>query len=163
MGALKAELKVPMGLDTDVNGSCLGEVTYGCAKGLDSVIYITIGTGVGVGVCVNGSCLHGMLHPEGGHVFLPRHPGPGRAVSVLITKLSGGLCQRSLYRGQMGQKGSGTGGQARGMGDWKATTLPRHWWTISWLLSPSENYSGRRSHAPGTAVPYDPAKRAERC
>ena len=47
LGRLKAELKVPMGLDTDVNGSCLGEVTYGCARGLDSVIYITIGTGVG--------------------------------------------------------------------------------------------------------------------
>ena len=73
LGRLKDELKVPMGLDTDVNGSCLGEVTYGCAKGLDSVIYITIGTGVGVGVCINGKLLHGMLHPEGGHILLARH------------------------------------------------------------------------------------------
>jgi fructokinase len=73
LGGLKEALKVPMGLDTDVNGSCLGEVTYGCAKGLDSVIYITIGTGVGVGVCVNGKLLHGMLHPEGGHILLARH------------------------------------------------------------------------------------------
>lgn len=73
LGRLKEELKVPMGLDTDVNGSCLGEVTYGCAKGLDSVIYITIGTGVGVGVCINGTLLHGMLHPEGGHILLARH------------------------------------------------------------------------------------------
>lgn len=63
-----------MGIDTDVNGSCLGEVTYGCAKGLDSVVYITIGTGVGVGVWVNGGLLHGMLHPEGGHILLNRHP-----------------------------------------------------------------------------------------
>lgn len=44
LGGLKKELNVPMGIDTDVNGSCLGEVTYGCAKGLDSVVYITIGT-----------------------------------------------------------------------------------------------------------------------
>lgn len=73
LGRLKEKLKVPMGLDTDVNGSCLGEVTYGCAKGLDSVIYITIGTGVGVGVCINGTLLHGMLHPEGGHILLARH------------------------------------------------------------------------------------------
>ncbi|MGN0373773.1 MAG: ROK family protein [Enterocloster sp.] len=73
LGELK-ELNVPMGLDTDVNGSCLGEMTYGCAKGLDSVIYITIGTGVGVGVCANGKLLHGMLHPEGGHILLQRHP-----------------------------------------------------------------------------------------
>lgn len=74
VGGLKKALGIPVGLDTDVNGSCLGEVTYGCAKGLDSVIYITIGTGVGVGVWVNGGLLHGMLHPEGGHIFLPRHP-----------------------------------------------------------------------------------------
>lgn len=74
LGALKKELNVPMGLDTDVNGSCLGELTYGCAKGLDSVIYITIGTGVGVGVSVGGKLLHGMLHPEGGHILLSRHP-----------------------------------------------------------------------------------------
>lgn len=74
LGGLKKALNVPMGLDTDVNGSCLGEVTYGCAKGLDSVIYITIGTGVGVGVCINGKLLHGMLHPEGGHILLSRHP-----------------------------------------------------------------------------------------
>ena len=73
LGALKKELDVPMGLDTDVNGSCLGELTYGCAKGLDSVIYITIGTGVGVGVSVGGKLLHGMLHPEGGHILLSRH------------------------------------------------------------------------------------------
>ena len=70
LGGLKKELNVPMGIDTDVNGSCLGEVTYGCAKGLDSVVYITIGTGVGVGVWVNGGLLHGMLHPEGGHIPL---------------------------------------------------------------------------------------------
>lgn len=74
LSALKKELDVPMGLDTDVNGSCLGEMTYGCAKGLDSVIYITIGTGVGVGVSVGGKLLHGMLHPEGGHILLSRHP-----------------------------------------------------------------------------------------
>lgn len=74
LGALKKELDVPMGLDTDVNGSCLGEMTYGCAKGLDSAIYITIGTGVGVGVCAGGKLLHGMLHPEGGHILLARHP-----------------------------------------------------------------------------------------
>ena len=74
LGDLRKELDVPIGLDTDVNGSCLGEVTYGCAKGLDSVIYITIGTGVGVGVWVNGKLLHGMLHPGGGHILLTRHP-----------------------------------------------------------------------------------------
>lgn len=74
VGSIGKELNLPIGLDTDVNGSCLGEVTFGCAKGLDSVIYITIGTGVGVGICINGKLLHGMLHPEAGHVLLAKHP-----------------------------------------------------------------------------------------
>ena len=74
VGAMKEALGVPVGFDTDVNGSCLGEVTFGCAKGLENVIYITIGTGVGVGVFSNGKLLHGMMHPEGGHILLVRHP-----------------------------------------------------------------------------------------
>lgn len=64
--------KVPVGFDTDVNGSVLGEVTYGIGKGLKSCIYITIGTGVGVGVIADGKLMHGMLHPEGGHILLSR-------------------------------------------------------------------------------------------
>lgn len=73
VGAFKEALQVPVGFDTDVNGSVLGEVTFGCAKGLENVIYITIGTGVGVGVYANGSLLHGMMHPEGGHILLAPH------------------------------------------------------------------------------------------
>ena len=58
VGALKEALHVPIGLDTDVNGSCLGEMTYGCAKGLDTVVYLTIGTGIGAGIAVGGRLLH---------------------------------------------------------------------------------------------------------
>lgn len=67
-------LKVPVKLDTDVNGSCLGEMTYGSAKGLKNVIYITIGTGIGVGAAVEGKLLHGMLHPEAGHILIRKNP-----------------------------------------------------------------------------------------
>ena len=49
-------------------------MTWGAAKGADSAIYITIGTGVGVGVYVNGGLLHGLVHPEGGHILIERHP-----------------------------------------------------------------------------------------
>ena len=63
-----------MGLDTDVNGSCLGEMTFGCARGLDNVLYLTFGTGVGAGIAIGGQLLHGMLHPEAGHILMPRHP-----------------------------------------------------------------------------------------
>jgi len=71
----KTSINVPIGFDTDVNGAILGEVYHGAAKGLDSSIYITVGTGIGVGVYVNNSLLHGMGHPEGGHIIMSRYPG----------------------------------------------------------------------------------------
>lgn len=74
VGTFEKALKIPVGFDTDVNGAILGEVTWGAAKGCDSAIYITIGTGVGVGVYCNGRLLHGLVHPEGGHMLLGRHP-----------------------------------------------------------------------------------------
>ena len=74
VGTVKRELHVPIGFDTDVNGSLLGEVTYGQAKGLKDAIYLTIGTGIGGGVMTNGKLLHGMLHPELGHMPMVVHP-----------------------------------------------------------------------------------------
>lgn len=73
-GAFKDALQIPVGFDTDVNGSVLGEYTWGIGKGLESCIYITIGTGIGVGVIADGKLLHGMLHPEAGHILLTKHP-----------------------------------------------------------------------------------------
>ena len=73
-GTMKRELKVPVGFDTDVNGPLLGEVTWGRAKGKENVVYITIGTGIGMGVLSNGKLLHGMMHPEAGHIKMTRHP-----------------------------------------------------------------------------------------
>ncbi len=75
VGAFEKKLGVPIGFDTDVNGAVLGEVCFGAAKGCDSAVYITIGTGVGVGVYVNGGLLHGLLHPEAGHVLVARAAG----------------------------------------------------------------------------------------
>lgn len=66
-------LQVPVGFDTDVNAAMLGEVEFGVAQNCDSAIYITIGTGVGVGVYINGRLLHGMQNPEAGHIQLIRH------------------------------------------------------------------------------------------
>jgi len=71
VGPLKAVLGVPVGFDTDVNGAALGEHIWGAAQGLDTFIYLTIGTGVGGGVMAGGKLLHGVMHPEMGHIFLP--------------------------------------------------------------------------------------------
>lgn len=73
LGTLSKRLEAKVYIDTDVNVACLGEVAFGCAKGLENVIYITIGTGIGVGVWCNNKLVHGMLHPEGGHMLLARY------------------------------------------------------------------------------------------
>ncbi|MFV0392878.1 MAG: ROK family protein [Coprobacillaceae bacterium] len=70
MGALKERYDVPMAFDTDVNGAALGEAYFGAAKGLDSALYLTIGTGIGGGAIVEGKLVHGLLHPEMGHMPL---------------------------------------------------------------------------------------------
>ena len=70
VGTMEKSLMIPVGFDTDVNGSVLGEVTFGQAKGKKCVVYVTIGTGVGAGIYIEGKLLHGMLHPEAGHILI---------------------------------------------------------------------------------------------
>ncbi|MBQ9927521.1 MAG: ROK family protein [Lachnospiraceae bacterium] len=72
VGAFRDALECPVGFDTDVNGSVLGEVTFGQAKGKKCVVYVTIGTGVGAGIYIEGRLLHGMLHPEAGHILMKK-------------------------------------------------------------------------------------------
>ncbi len=73
VGELKKHLDVPIAFDTDVNAAALGEATWGAAEGLDSCLYMTVGTGIGVGAIAEGNLLHGMLHPEMGHILVRRH------------------------------------------------------------------------------------------
>jgi fructokinase len=75
VGPLRKAFDLPVAFDTDVNGAALGEWKWGAAQGLDTFIYLTIGTGVGGGGLVNGKLMHGLLHPEMGHIPLPRDPG----------------------------------------------------------------------------------------
>ena len=98
---LAEALNVPVGIDTDVNGAALAEARLGAGRGLDSLVYYTIGTGVGGGAVVEGRLLHGLVHPEMGHMllrpckddpaphgFCPYHDGclEGMATGVAIEK-----------------------------------------------------------------------------
>jgi len=71
-GLIKEELKIPVGFNTDVNAAALGEYEWGAGRGLNNFIYLTIGTGIGGGVMINGRLLHGLQHPEMGHIFIPQ-------------------------------------------------------------------------------------------
>lgn len=70
-GLLRRELTVPVGFDTDVNAAALGEHQWGNAQGLETFIYLTVGTGIGGGGLVSGRPIHGLLHPEMGHILIP--------------------------------------------------------------------------------------------
>jgi fructokinase len=71
-GIIQAQLAVPVAIDTDVNGAALGEYEWGAAQGLNNFIYLTIGTGIGGGGLINGKLMHGLVHPEMGHMRIPR-------------------------------------------------------------------------------------------
>ncbi|NLX43916.1 MAG: ROK family protein, partial [Chloroflexi bacterium] len=70
-GQVHRMLGVPVGFDTDVNVAALGEHRWGAAQGLDTFLYLTVGTGIGGGGMVNGKLIHGIMHPEMGHIRVP--------------------------------------------------------------------------------------------
>jgi fructokinase len=71
VSALELALGVPVAFDTDVNAAALGEQRWGAAEGLDTFCYLTVGTGIGGGIIARDRLLHGLLHPEVGHMLIP--------------------------------------------------------------------------------------------
>lgn len=99
LGGLARPLQCPAGFDTDVNGAALGELEAGAAQGLDTFAYVTVGTGVGVGVIVNGRPLHGMIHPEFGHLLMPLQSGhPAGVCEFHGNCISGLVCGPAIAR-----------------------------------------------------------------
>lgn len=81
VGTIGCALKIPIVFDTDTNVAGLGEIKWGNAQALDHILYVTIGTGIGGGFIIKGKPLHGLLHPEMGHMRIPhdwkQDPFPG--------------------------------------------------------------------------------------
>lgn len=77
LGAVRAAFACPVAVDTDVNAAALAEQAHGAAQGCGTVVYLTIGTGLGGGVVVGGQPVHGHMHPEIGHLRLRRADGDG--------------------------------------------------------------------------------------
>ncbi len=65
---------IPVGFDTDVNVAGLGEHQWGAAQAWQTFVYLTVGTGIGGGGLIGGQVMHGLIHPEMGHVLVPIHP-----------------------------------------------------------------------------------------
>jgi fructokinase len=72
-------LGVPVAFDNDVDAAALGEHRWGAGRGVRSLVYITVGTGIGGGLLIDGRPWHGLVHPEVGHIRVPREADPGRA------------------------------------------------------------------------------------
>ncbi|HSG46015.1 MAG TPA: ROK family protein [Anaerolineales bacterium] len=106
VGTLRSVFDIPIGFDTDVNGAALGEWTWGEAQGLDTFIYLTIGTGIGGGGMVNGKLMHGLLHPEMGHIMIPhdKERDPFGGVCPFHKDCFEGLASGPALEARWGQK-----------------------------------------------------------
>ena len=109
--ALAKTLDVPVAFDTDVNAAALGEHRWGAAVGLDTFCYITVGTGIGGGGIVNGRLMHGLLHPEFGHMRIPhdRERDPFDGVCPYHGDCLEGLASGEAIRARWGGAGEENG------------------------------------------------------
>lgn len=108
VGPLRAALSIPVGFDTDVNAAVLGEARWGAARGLNTAVYVTIGTGIGGGALLAGQLAHGLVHPEMGHLLVPREPED--AAFEGCCPFHGGRCWEGMASGpalerRWGQRG----------------------------------------------------------
>lgn len=99
VGNLRAALNVPVTWETDVNGALIAEQRWGAAQGLRSAVYFTIGTGIGGAALVEGRPLHGLLHPEMGHIPITALPGDSQRFDHGFCPYHGGGCLEGVASG----------------------------------------------------------------
>jgi fructokinase len=105
VGLLGEALEAPLAFDTDVNAAALAEHRWGAAQGLSTFYYITVGTGIGAGGMVNDQPMHGLVHPEFGHVLVPhdRERDPFAGVCPYHGDCLEGLASGEAIRTRWGQ------------------------------------------------------------
>jgi fructokinase len=105
--ALGKAVDRPIAVDTDVNAAALGEHRWGAAVGLDTFCYITVGTGIGGGGMANGRLMHGLLHPEFGHMRIPhdRVRDPFEGICPYHGDCLEGLASGEAIRARWGEAG----------------------------------------------------------
>lgn len=106
-GVIKRIFGIPVGFDTDVNAAALGEYTWGAAQGVDTFIYLTIGTGIGGGAMVNSQLVHGLMHPEMGHLRIPHDfdEDPYKGICPYHHDCLEGLASGAAIEDRWGKKG----------------------------------------------------------
>jgi fructokinase len=112
---IRRRLGVPVAFDTDVNAAALGEHRWGAAQGLDTFCYITVGTGIGGGGMVGGELLHGLVHPEFGHMRIPhdRDADPFDGVCPYHGDCWEGLASGRAIEARWGRPADEAGDEAR--------------------------------------------------
>lgn len=129
-------LGVPVAIDVDVGGAVLGEWKWGAARGLAHVVYLTIGTGIGGGVLLNGTVHHGMGHPEMGHIAMERVPGddyPGHC--PFHGGCFEGMASGPAIEDRWGAKGKELAGRTE-VWDLEATYLAQALRTFTYVVAP---------------------------
>ena len=106
LGTLRRSFAIPIGIDNDVNGAALGEHLWGAAQGLGTFLYLTIGTGIGGGAFTEGKLLHGLVHPEMGHIPLPhdKNADPFEGVCNFHKDCFEGLASGPAMEARWGQR-----------------------------------------------------------